>query len=77
MSLDSDAEVRPPVELLADIHELLELFGAIIDPIVERIAPVVQENLGEIELAVVSVELHIVAALKSQIEALPGNAAHN
>lgn len=74
MNSDSGAETRPPAELIADIHELLELFGAIVDPIAERILPAIQEDLGRIELAVVIVELKARAVIRAQVEALPGAA---
>jgi hypothetical protein len=77
VNLASDAEPRQPDELLADIRELIDLLGAVVDPIIERILPVVQERLGEIELAAMRVELHLRATIQGQVEALPGNPAHN
>lgn len=65
---------RPLAELVADIEELLDLLGAVVDPIAERVQPAVEENLGLIFAWVAPVELKYRASISSQIKALPGNA---
>jgi len=68
------ATERPPTELVSDIEELLELLGAVVDPIAERVQPAVEEQLGLIFSWVIPVEMKARARIKALVEALPGNA---
>lgn len=68
------ATERPPVELVEDVEELLELLEAIVEPIAERIQPAAEEALGLILAYVAPVELNFRKSLADQIAALPGAA---
>ena len=74
MNSASVATERPPAELVSDIEELLELLGAVVDPIAERVQPAVEEHLGLIFSWVIPVEMKARARIKALVEALPGNA---